>query len=275
MALAIDALNFGGCHTVPEKPDSAPAGTPKAVLLDLDDTILIDAATVEPCWRSACEAYAGRLGAAGVEGALVAIRQESHRYWSDPERNRTGRLDLLAARRDVVRAAFRRVGILDDAVATGVADHYTLERERRVEPAPGAIATVEALRRKGSRLALVTNGAADKQRAKIERYGLASLFDAILIEGEVGFGKPDPRIFLIACERLRVEPCETWMVGDRVNWDIEPAHQLGLGTVWIDVRGDGASRRAVPADIVVRSLAQLGEKGFVWTRRGPSLLRQG
>jgi hypothetical protein len=49
---------------------------------------------------------------------------------------------------------------------------------------------------------LLTNGGSKGQRLKIDRFDLAPLFDAILIEGEVGFGKPDPRIYTKALEAL-------------------------------------------------------------------------
>src|ERR1044072_2138384 len=58
--------------------------------------------------------------------------------------------------------------------------------------------------RQGVRLALVTNGAADTQRAKVERFMLAHRFEHVQIEGEHGFGKPDERAYLHAMEALGV-----------------------------------------------------------------------
>ena len=52
------------------------------------------------------------------------------------------------------------------------------------------------------RLALVTNGAASLQRQKIARFELEPLFDLILVEGELGFGKPDERIYRLALNEL-------------------------------------------------------------------------
>ena len=57
-------------------------------------------------------------------------------------------------------------------------------------PLPDAIDTVRWLRESGRRLALLTNGAAVAQRRKIARFELADLFDAILVEGELGSESP-------------------------------------------------------------------------------------
>ena len=70
---------------------------PAAVLLDLDDTILDDSSTIEDCWRAACAPEAD------ADSLFGAIQEASRWYWGDAERHRTGRLELNAARREVVR----------------------------------------------------------------------------------------------------------------------------------------------------------------------------
>ena len=55
-------------------------------------------------------------------------------------------------------------------------------------------------------LGLVTNGDATQQRDKIERHGLARFFDAIVIEGEFGAGKPDEIVYRHALGELALGP---------------------------------------------------------------------
>jgi HAD superfamily hydrolase (TIGR01549 family) len=64
------------------------------------------------------------------------------------------------------------------------------------------------------RLAVVTNGTSDLQRTKLKVSGLDPRFDAIVISAELGFGKPDPRIFEMTLKQIGVEPQECLMVGD-------------------------------------------------------------
>ena len=132
--------------------------------------------------------------------AYVSIERVREWYWSDPERHRVGRLDLAAARREVAHIALKSSGWMIETLAGQIGDTYHDLRDAGLQPFDDAIDTVEWLRASGCRLALLTNGSAQMQRSKIDRFGLAGLFDLILIEGEVGFGKPDPRVYKRALE---------------------------------------------------------------------------
>ena len=232
--------------------------SPSALLLDLDDTILDDSSLVRDSWREACAGVAVRF--APLETAVVvdAIRKTSKWFWDDPDRHRQGRLQLEAARREVVRRALIDLGIEDDDLAACIGDAYSHRRDIGMAPLPDAIETVRWLRDSGRRLALLTNGAGVAQRRKIARFELEDLFDAILVEGELGFGKPDERVYLRALGALGAEPRETWMVGDNLEWDVAAPQKLGMSGVWIDARGRGVpDESAVKPDYIVRSLAEL------------------
>ena len=231
---------------------------PKAVLLDLDDTILDDSSTVEHCWKDACVAHRSAFPGLDPDDLYTAVRMKGDWFWSHPERHRMGRLDLDAARAQVVRLALTHLGVDADGLADKIARSYSHSRDMSVQPLPGAIDTVRWLRERGCRLALLTNGAGAAQRRKIDRFDLAALFDAILVEGEVGFGKPDERIYRLALQKLAVSPAEAWMVGDHLEFDVEVPQRLGLFAVWIDVHG-----RSVPVgkdarpDLIIRTLSEL------------------
>lgn len=62
------------------------------------------------------------------------------------------------------------------------------------------------------------------------------LFDTMVLSYEVGMIKPDPRMYTIACERLRVAPNEALMVDDRLQY-VEGAREVGMsGIVYEDMR---------------------------------------
>jgi len=82
-----------------------------------------------------------------------------------------------------------------------------------VEPVPGAIAAVNSLRARGLDLAVVSNWDIGLSE-HLERIGTASLFTAIVTTAEAGAAKPDPAVFLLALERLGVEPARSLHVGD-------------------------------------------------------------
>jgi len=231
---------------------------PKAFLLDLDDTILDDSSTIDDCWREACTAHREEFLSLDPEMVYRAVRKTGEWFWSDADRHRIGRLDLDGARREVVRLALADVGIRDQSLAGKIALSYSQRRDGGMQALPGAIDTVRWLRTRGCRIALLTNGAGPAQRKKIDRFELGDLFDTVLVEGEVGFGKPDPRIYLRALQALGVEPADAWMAGDNLEWDVAAPQRLGLFGIWIDVKGVGVPATShVRPDRVVRALAEV------------------
>lgn len=231
---------------------------PQAILLDLDDTILDDSGNVSHCWLEACRAHASELGAIDPSALHAVIERTRAWFWSDPDRHREGRLDLDAARREVVRASLAEIGLETQSLAEKIAEHYRVQRHMGLEPLEDAIETVRWLREKGCRLALLTNGAAAAQRSKVARFQLAALFDLILIEGELGYGKPDPRVYKIALDELEASPRDTWMAGDNLEWDVAAPQRLGIYGIWVDRRGSGIPPgNGTRPDRIVRSLSEL------------------
>lgn len=230
---------------------------PKAIFLDLDDTILNDTGSVDACWRDACSIASARFGVSS-DALFDAIKVSGQWFWSDAERHRVGRLDLQTARTEVARLALKDLGIDNEELALILGREYHDRREDSLEIFPDAIETLQWFRERGYRLALLTNGNSAPQRRKIETFGIAPFFDSILIEGEVGFGKPDPRVYKMALERLDVSPSEAWMAGDNLEWDVVQPQKLGIFAIWINPSGNGQSKlRAVRPDRIVRSLSEL------------------
>ena len=235
---------------------------PRAILLDLDDTILDDTGGAVQSWSDACFAHTDELGGLDPAALLDAIHEVRVWYWSDAERHRVGRLDLLAATRRVVEMAMERLGEAHPEAAARIASDYRARRDAMLEPFAQAVETVEWLRASGCRLALLTNGAAAAQREKVERFDLARLFDAVLIEGEVGFGKPDPRIYELAFHRLGTRAEDAWMVGDNLEWDVAQPQRMGVFGVWVDRWGRGVpAERGVRPDRMIGRLAELRHSG--------------
>jgi len=144
----------------------------------------------------------------------------------------------------------------DDAVR--LADRFHAYREQEMFVFPGAHDAIDALRAHGVKLALVTNGAAGPQRAKVERFALTHRFDHIQIEGEHGFGKPEERAYRHAMQALGVSAPETWMVGDNLEWEVVAPQRLGIYAIWIDVHGEGLpADSSIKPDRIIRSLTEL------------------
>ena len=232
---------------------------PKAILFDLDGTIL-DSTGFDEDWRTTCASFGARGGCPPAAPLLEAIMERRRWLWSDPERDRIGRLDVFAASTRIVSEALASLGCDDAALARTIAVDYRDRRDRALRCYDGALDVLSAVRARGIPMALLTNGAADMQRAKVDRFALDQYFACIVIEGEFGAGKPDERVFRHALEALACDPGGAWMVGDSLRADIEPAHRLGLHTVWIDGDESGLPpASAVQPHRIVGSITELFE----------------
>lgn len=232
---------------------------PRAILIDLDDTLLDDSSNVDACWTGACAAAGPRLPGAGLRRLRAAIDRQSSWFWSDPKRHRAGRLDLRRTTRAILEQAFAGLGIDDIDLAHEIAETYRDLREERSALFPGAEEALDRLRAEGVRLGMMTNGAAAPQRAKIERFGLGRYFDHIVIEGEFGAGKPDRRVFETLLSALGVAPQDAWAVGDNLEFDVLAPMQLGLHGIWVDVRNAGLDGRPDRPHRVVRAFTEIVE----------------
>jgi putative hydrolase of the HAD superfamily len=213
---------------------------------------------VAPAWKEACATHCSELGPIDAETLYDAIEQTREWFWSDPERHRRGRLDLDAAAREVVGLAIGSLGVSHPDAAARIAARYREVRRRGYDPFPGAVDTLRWCRQSGCRLALVSNGGAVTQWSKINRFGLGGLFDAILIEGDLGFGKPDPRIYQKALEALDTPADRAWMVGDHLEFDVAQPQRMGLSGIWVDRSGEGVPAASdVKPDRILRRLADL------------------
>ena len=236
---------------------------PRAILFDLDHTILSAYGRPEPAWLAVAEEFGSELAPIAPFEAVQAILAEARVFWGDPDSHRHWRLRLFEARREMVAAAFEALAKAGRPApgrdtAERLADRFSHAREEQMSLFPDAHTVIDALKARGLRLALVTNGEASLQRAKVERFELAHRFDHVQIEGEHGFGKPEERAYLHAMQALGVEPHETWMVGDNLEWEVVAPQRLGIYAVWHDHVGRGlpAGSDARP-DLIVTSLAEL------------------
>ncbi len=233
---------------------------PKAILFDLDDTLIRAYAQPEEAWTRLLHIFASHLDAhdaAAIERVRVAVMDASRSFWSDQAAAARWRLNIPQARRLAVRQGLARIGKHDEDLADRIADAFSEMRRNEYRLYPDAHATVDALRDAGVKLALVTNGASDIQRAKIERFDLEHRFDHIQIEGEFGQGKPEPAVYHHALQRLGCEACDAWMVGDNYEWEVVAPQKLGLCGIWYDPYGAGIPAHATAPP--VRVIKRLGE----------------
>jgi HAD superfamily hydrolase (TIGR01509 family) len=198
-----------------------------AVLFDAGGTLIhVDGARVcEAAGVGFERAAFRRAEAAAVEAvrALVLERPES----KDAERLPLY-IDTMLLALGVSAASLRR-----EALGRIAAEHARANLWS--QPGEGAAMTLGELRRRGYRVAVVSN-ADGRVRGLLEAAGLAAHLEFVLDSAEVGVEKPDPRIFHAATQRLGLPPGACAYVGDIYEIDVAGAAAAGLHPVLI---GDG------------------------------------
>jgi putative hydrolase of the HAD superfamily len=228
----------------------------RALLVDLDDTLLNYSGGVEDSWREACAACCAPAGI-DVEALVKALAETRQWFWSDPARQRAERVNMLRAWQRVAGHALASLGVASDGLDAALARAYAEQRRAVMQLFPDARETLEHLRARGIPLALVTNGDAGQQRDKIERFALAPFFEVIVIEGEFGAGKPDEAVYHHALDHLGVPTRDAWMVGDHLEFDVAAPQRLGLRGIWIDRETAGLADSAVRPHRIIRCLREL------------------
>ena len=229
------------------------AVTIRALVFDLDDTLIIEESYAMASLREALALLPGVDPVAAEQPALEAVRSvwragadytvaaglgfaSWEGLWSDFGGNHPS-ADGLAAwaptyRMEAWRAVGRLLGVDDEEALSATARRFE-EAQRRGHPVIGGMhETLEAVGTR-HRLGLITNGPSDIQRLKLEQAGLTGAFAAEVISGELGIGKPRPEVFHGLLERLDVAPEASVMVGDSWERDVEGALAAGMSAVWI------------------------------------------
>jgi putative hydrolase of the HAD superfamily len=120
----------------------------------------------------------------------------------------------------------------DASVATALLDDYVDGCCRHAVAFEGMKDTLSALRKRGKRLGILTNGETLFQSRHIDALCLGDLVDEILISQAEGLRKPEAQLFHRAAARLAIKPSDCLFVGDNPSADILGAHAAGLQTAW-------------------------------------------
>jgi putative hydrolase of the HAD superfamily len=251
----------------------------RALLFDLDETLVIEEPAAVAAFEATAEIAAARYGV-DVKTLAIAARSRARELWyaaptfsycmnvgissweglwcrfeGDEPPARWLRKWSPVFRREAWRLGLADQGVKDTALAEELGEQFAAERRARHEVFPDVQNSLDALRHTYA-LAIVTNGASCLQREKLAASGLGDYFDATVVSAEFGVGKPDASIFRHVLSQLGTESEDAVMVGDSLSRDVDGALAAGLGAVWVN-----RSKRSRPADrralVEVSTLSEL------------------
>ncbi len=216
----------------------------RAVLFDFDDTLQNRPAALHCYSVFFLETYAPHLKGDAFDEALETIKRL----------NNGGYVDYLRFFTEMPKA----VGVPSPPPAEVLFKEYQRLFPAYVQLYDGARETLEALRDRGYRLGIITNGPLVQQHRKLDVSGLRPLLDTVLVSSEEGIHKPDPELFCRAAARLGLAPSQCVYVGDHPENDIEGALTAGMQAVFLRTRLPSCGHPEVPsAASVTETLALL------------------
>ena len=219
------------------------------ILWDLDGTLLDFKASEKGAIRAAFR-YFG-LGDLTDED-VAAYSEINFGWWTRMERGEVTKAEVLNGR---FEDFFRRQGVAFTDLEV-FNDYYQTRLGDAAVPFPGAFETVAALREKGKRQYLVTNGTARVQRMRMQISPLGELLDGAFISEEIGYEKPSPRFFEAVFREIGTENKKSVMiVGDSVPGDMRGGRDAGIVTCLYRPLGSEVKDEAV--DHVIRELAEV------------------
>jgi YjjG family noncanonical pyrimidine nucleotidase len=217
------------------------------ILFDADGTLFdydrAESAALDSLWHAAGLQHSKEL--------LGTYRRVNGALWKQLEAGEVTADDIKVER---FSRLLSELGLEGDAQALSV--DYLEHLGRQTQLLPGAEELLDAVEAR-YRLAMITNGLSQVQRSRLGRSPIGSRLEALVISEEVGFAKPDPRIFEAALELMgRPVRSRVLMVGDNLLADIGGAKSFGLPTCWINLAG-AASSDGVGPTFEVRNLSEL------------------
>ena len=215
----------------------------KAVLWDLDGTLVDSADFHWQAWRDVCAA----------EGAPVTYDQFIHAF---------------GMRNDLILRGWLGEDVDPDRICrlseAKEAHFRDLVRAHGIAPLPGAREWVTRLTDQGWCHAIATSAPRANLETLIDAMEMRALFGAGVAAEDVTHGKPDPEVFLVAAGRLKAAPQHAIVVEDAPP-GIEAGRRAGMRTIGVSLM-----HTLTHADIYVGSLPDLAHDAFDRLLRRPA-----
>ena len=143
-----------------------------------------------------------------------------------------------------------------EVLASGIVA-YRRVRSGFLEPYPNVGKVLFELRRRGIKLAIVSDAPRLKAWIRLVSMKINHLFDVVVTFDDTNEFKPSTKPFTIAFQKLNLKPHECLMVGDRPERDIKGAKSLGMPTCFAKYGNPGASGSG--ADYEINDIKELLE----------------
>ena len=201
-----------------------------SVIFDMDGVIFDSEQACLACWREVGEKY----GIREIEEVFTRC--------IGTNKNQT---------REIVETAYAKAfgsGIADRLLADSSVLFHQNYDDGRLPVKPGVREILEYLKEHDIRTAVASSTRKAVVEKELDEAGFLTYFDKIIGGDAVKISKPNPEIYLLACEELAVNPAETFAIEDSYN-GIRSAYAAGMRPIMVP--------DMIPADEEMRGLSEV------------------
>jgi 2-haloacid dehalogenase len=173
--------------------------------------------------------------------------------------------DFWKVTRDALDYACDVLEVSNEKLKQALMDSYL-----HLEPYPDVKDTLRALRQRGMRCAILSNGSPEMLAAAVSSAGLAEEIEIAISVEEVGVFKPAPAVYQLLEQHLGVSRERICFVSSNA-WDVIGAGQFGLQAVWVNP--DHQPRERLPFD-PEHEVRRIGDLPGFFDVQGAFMLRR-
>jgi len=224
----------------------------EAILFDFDDTLI----NYQVSERYGLTRALELCGVQVREEHLQIYREENQRLWKLVEKGEMSTAELRIRRFEILLA---RTGLQVDISPEKLGELYLHHFAEVGELEDGALQLLRWVKNHPRlKTAILTNGFKDTQRRRFAVTQVEEFFDELFISGEMGVKKPEPAIFHMSLEKLKISnPQQVLIVGDNLVSDIMGGRGAGLQTCWYNPEGKDPGEYSRYIDYEINHLSEL------------------
>ena len=177
----------------------------------------------------------------GTEKLKLALDNEKKQYFQSAK-ERYPEIDLEIVFRNILN----KEGLGDPLLAESCCKLFRVLSRERFQLFPDSLPVLEKMKESGYPIAVVSDAQKVFCSEEGEILGITPFFSHVIMSTHLGFRKPDPRIFVIACTLLDMAPPETVYIGNDPETDIKGAQGIGMQAILLDRNGENKNQDPKP-----------------------------
>ena len=214
---------------------------------DLYGTLLVYG-NMDQAWADWLKTFYNRLNAQGVSISRASFSRQCDGFFSAaPPAGADGQLTVLERR--IQRLCTQLGHRLDTRELRSIADEIAAAWQTHISIDPESMSVLRDLKQHKKMIGLVSNfDHPPHVRRILSENGWTRIFDTIIISSEVGLKKPDPAIFALALQQVKVQQTHAVYIGDTHD-DVDGAIAAGIHPIFIARAGNPTDNRALDFQI--------------------------